>query len=539
MRYDLSQGWDEGALRRPGAPRQPHDPLVDLSTRRPRPGAESDDPANAGRGEVGERVVLGDQGAALILVVGIAGIVFAMVTTGIALAVAALGQSRHRSNFEQALVTAEAGVDQTLARLQFSYDNATGDGGDFPVPGTQAGAPCVDTPVDAPSGSNIASAAAEESWARQQLADLRGSHPECVVTTESGEYLVLKPKSQSTGPYRGYGRIYSIGWSPAHGASEAAERLVKAEYIFMPFKPAHAVLAGGDMRIESSAMVTVAAGFDEDLAGVHSNGTITTEGNPEVFGPVTSTESSTASSNRFHANPNGQVRQAGNVSVPTVNAAAFYRQAPNMDSLAVTAFGFWHDLCPDGTVRAYATNAEPCSNTVQYEGLTGVTYDSVDHEWTINRDAPIGVYYAHHADVTNGNGNASFANLTVVASAENPTDCADKRYGNVSWDHYDMRAPAVTNLFLYADADLVTDSNFAAGNSGYNGSAVQGGMFVAGDQLSLNTGSQSVVGAALAADQCDSGPPSENVIKNMTLYYDPQAKSPFTSIINQTLWLEY
>ena len=75
----------------------------------------------------------------------------------------------------------------------------------------------------------------------------------------------------------------------------------------MPYRPTHAVLTGGDTIIDSSTTVTAAYGVDPLLASVHSNATISTNGNPAVSGPVTSTAGSTANSNNFTANPGGDV----------------------------------------------------------------------------------------------------------------------------------------------------------------------------------------------------------------------------------------
>jgi hypothetical protein len=103
-----------------------------------------------------------------------------------------------------------------------------------------------------------------------------------------------------------------------------------------------------------------------------------------------------------------------------------------------------------------------------------------------------------------------------------------------------MRAPAFRNLFLLADADIETFSNFTAGNQGGGGSAVTSGMFIAGDQISLQTSSQGAVGSVIAGDRCTNSPMvTTNVVKNPAVYFDPDGDSPFSDIITTTLWLEY
>ena len=69
------------------------------------------------------------------------------------------------------------------------------------------------------------------------------------------------------------------------------------------------------------------------------------------------------------------------------------------------------------------------------------------------------------------------------------------------------------------------------------------GFFIAGDQMEMSTSSAGAYGAVIAVDQCDPAdglsPVDRNIIKNPSIYYDPNAQAPFTDIINNTLWLEY
>jgi hypothetical protein len=200
----------------------------------------------------------------------------------------------------------------------------------------------------------------------------------------------------------------------------------------------------------------------------------------------------------------------------------------------------WYDLCTDGTVKAWSQNG-PCTGTVNgTQSSIGWSFDSGSRTWVASRHSISGVFYVHEGNVDVGTGNAAIANITVIASSANADDCATKAYGNIRWDHYDMRAPAFRNLFLLADADIETFSNFTAGNVGTNGSAVVSGMFIAGDQISLQTSSQGAVGSVIAADRCTTSPMiTSNVVKNPAVYFDPDGDSPFSDIITTTLWLEY
>lgn len=478
-----------------------------------------------------------DDGVGIIVVLGISTFIMILIVTAAAMARNALGMSAQRTNFERSLAAAEAGVDTTLGRLQTAYDLYSSD---YPVPSTATARfpnpECNAAAVSAPT--EFATAAAERSWATAELEQLATQHPDCLVTTESGQYIVLKPSTPLvSGRYPGFGRVYAMAWSPSRAAPQASSRMVKAEYVFLPYSPQAAILTAGNLEIESSTTVSTAVGYEPSLAGVHSNGVITTQGNPTVYGKVTSTGASTASSNRFYSNAGGSVASAPTATIPKVNVRSFYFSAPNSDTAAMQ---MWYDLCPDGTVKAWSDGG-PCSGAVNStQGGIGWSYSSGSRLWTAGRNSVSGVFYVHEANVDVGTGNAAIPNITVIASSINAASCASKQYGNITWDHYDMKAPAFHNLFLLADADIETGANFTAGNRGLSGTAVTSGMFIAGDQISMQTSSEGAVGSVIAADRCATSPlVSTNVVKNPAVYFDPDGDSPFSDIITVTLWLEY
>ena len=474
-----------------------------------------------------------DQGVGMILVIGISLAVSLMIATAAVMTVNTLGQSKQRTQYEQSLAAAEYGIDSALAHLQAAYDASASDY-PIPAPGNEV---CDADVVDLPDFAG--DEAAEEAWARSQIETLANNDTSCVHSGTDGDYTVLKPEIAVTPNYQGYGTVYAMGWSPSRGAGGATERLVKNEYVFLPWEPGFAILAADDLVIDSSTYVSTVSGSDPSLAAVHSNGTVSTNGNPTVYGEVSSTESSTSGSTRFYANPDGNVTSQPEVSIPTVSARQYYFQADSTRS-------DWYDLCHNGgsgEVREYGSSG-PCTGTVIPNGPSAIgwSYDGSSRTWTISRNSVSGTFFAHEADINNGTGNASFANMTVIASALSWGDCATKSKGNIDYSHYDIAAPATPHLFMMADSDIKTHSNFTAGNTGTNGSAVQSGLFTAGDQIWMQTSSQGAVGSVLAAEQCDPGGSEVDgptTVKNPAVYYDPNADSPFTSIIRTTLWLEY
>lgn len=473
---------------------------------------------------------LPEQGAGMVLVVGFSAIALSLMATALMLATTSLERSRSRSNYELALAAGEAGVDTVLARVKLAYDT---DGSDFPVPGQQDGTLCDSAPISQSTSTD------EATWAREELLALASAG--CVEESTSGEFVLLKPIS--TRPSRG--RIYAMGWAPSQDVPGNRRRLIKIEYQVLPYSPSHAILTEGSMELQSSSLgVTGASGSSPGLAGVHANGSITATGNPWVTGRVSSTEPSTAVSTGFDSNQDigGSVAEVPRVTTPEVSAARLYRQAADLDPEAITS---WRDLCPPNTqrptftVRPYSPGG-PCTapDADVIAEPPGISYDVNSATWTIGRTAADGVYYAHESNITSGTGNYDFANLTLIASAANATDCNQKQYGNIQWDHYSITAPALAGTFMVADADIRTHANFSAGMDSGAGS-VQSGVIVAGDQIQLFTSSAGVVGSVITGDQCmTSSLVSQNVFQGVTIKYDPSLTSPFSSLMNQNLWLE-
>lgn len=489
----------------------------------------------------------GDDGVGLILVIGVAIFVFLIAAVAVGYALNGVAQSRNRQAFEKSLSTAENGIDFALGKVQESFTRL---GADYPIPATSTALDpspsCNAAVVNYPpsgdgAGGVFSSEAAERTWARTQLDAIAGVAG-CIQQGDQGEYVILKPPSANLK----YGHVYALSAMPSF-AHPSRTRLVKDEYIFMPYRPAFAILSGGNLDISSSTTVTSAAGTDPSLAGVHSNGVITGTGNPTVYGPVSSTGTSTVTSNRFYntANAGGAVTSKPTQQIPFISALGLYAQAATLDS---TILAEWYDLCPNGDVRDYSASG-PCTGAAAGANIAGGgnfrgwTFDLPSQTWTATRNVLSGTYYVDQGNVVNGSGNATIDHLTVIASASNPTNCSSKRYGNITWNHYALSRTASLGDWLVADSDLVTTSNFTAGQMT---APVSSGMFVAGDQIQMETSSQGAVGSVIAANQCATAPGAPNYglitssqVKNPAIYYDANADAAFTSVITTALWLDY
>ena len=393
-----------------------------------------------------------DSGLGMILVIGIMVFVAGLTVTASVIAQNGLGQSRERIKFEKSLAAAESGVDYALGHLQYAFDATHAD---YPIPAIGG------VPTDACSVASVEvpdlTVTDEKTWVTTQLRALANAHPECLLPANEGEAMVLKPTNPAGGPGIQYGRVYAMGWSPGYGEVGAVARTIKVEYVFMPYKPEFAILAGDSLHLQSSSPDVMGAyGVDPTLAAVHTNGELSTTGNPTVTGPVTYTGSASGSFSNFMG---GTAEQKAEIRIPRISAVAFYGQA---SSLHPAALATWTDLCPDGSARAYS-NSGPCTGaSIGSSPFHGWSYNSGQHRWTASKDTDSGTYFVHHANATSGNGNGSIPNITVIASATS-TDCASKQYGNIEWDHYDTPAPAFKNLFFMADGDLSATSNFYSG----------------------------------------------------------------------------
>jgi hypothetical protein len=484
----------------------------------------------------------GDAGYGLILVIGLMVVMTIMITTLFAIVQNSLSGSYNHQKFDAALATAESGIDQTLARLQHAYVYY---GADFPVPDTsttQDPSPvCSGNPstYKAPSGG-FASGNAERDWAKKTIAQMLAANPSCLQHGSQGDFAVLKPSNRQT--------VYSEAWSPSYGATNALTRLIKAEYLFSPYAPSNAVLTGCNLELDSSTTVQSVPGSDPTLAAVHSNCTVSVpQGNPTVTGPVSSTGTSGAASNKFTDNAGGKVTSTAEQSIPVISAREIYN---NQES---TYASNWYDMCPDGTVRSGSPSG-PCTggllSTLSVGGgqWRGFQYEGLKSDgsalWNLKSQAADGVYYFQGGNVEMGTGlgNPQSNAVSIIAAAANEGQCLPVG-GTISWDHDDITAPFITNLFMLADHNLITGSNFSAGGAPIAGT-VTSGMFVAGDQMDMSTSSNGAYGSVLAGDQC--APVSNDPyyipvdkIDNPSIYYDPNAKAPFTDIIDTTLWLEY
>lgn len=461
----------------------------------------------------------------MILVIGTATVIAALVAVTMAMAIQSLRSSREHVTFESALSVAETGVDETLSLINTAYNAA---------PSTTWVTP---SPCDWTITGTFASAAAERTAARSKLLSL-ATNSACRKQAGSGEYVAVHPTGKQT--------VYSLGFAPSYAKwisdpADSKTRLIKAEYIFAPYKPGQAVLTSGNLDFSGSLTVnTLNPSYPADI---HSNTNITGGGSGSLT--VQGTISSSGTNAMAGSCPSGVVACTQNQPlerVPAVSPRSVY------DKLAMTTSN-WYDLCPGGVIKVPASTG-PCTGALNVEqpsggAFHGWSYTAGDSTtvpvWTLQRQSGTttypGVYYVYAADAQVGdNGNdATVWNITVLsegakgadkpAGYSNPARC-DKYGGNLDWKLFTIQN-YLSGLIFDAEGTLSGTANTSA----------SAGFMWAGDNVNLHTSSNTLTGAIVSNNLCAAA--GGNTVQGVTVNYDQTIEGPVSDIIRTTLWLEY
>lgn len=447
-----------------------------------------------------------DDGVGLILVIGLSAVMAILITVMTTIAIRSLSSSSDHVRFEQALAAAEAGIDRELANIQEARNQVP--------PVTYTGtAGCV--PPAAPAGT-FASEASEKAWARSVLEALPSS---CTEDNGEGEFVAFKDPARQV--------VYSLGWSPERGLQGAKDRLLKAEYIFAPFRPGQAILTGGDLDFSGSVAVSAIAGLPADI---HTNSNVVGINNSlSATGALTASGTLSGCSSGVVG---GCAADQPEERVPVANPRAVYQD------YALTT-SQWYDLCPDGSVRSPSASG-PCQGSLiansPYNNWVFTAGDaSTPGQWVVDDAATQypGVYYVYGANAQLGdNGNSSQSvTLTVLAEATEPAGYSngatcDKYGGDITWKLFNVQNYLRGTLFI-AEGSLYGSAN----------SSASAGIMLAGDKIDLDTSSAEVTGSLIANNTCAAA--GDNQIQGMTVTYDQSVEAPVYSVVNTTLWLEY
>ena len=331
----------------------------------------------------------------------------------------------------------------------------------------------------------------------------------------------------------------STPWRGARSrtATGAKRRLIKAEYVFAPYKPTNAILTNGDIDL-SGSVDHERHGPDHPGERAHQRQRDRLQQQPR---------SSTARSRR-----RGPCRAAARSKVTgTCTAQQPRQELPVIGPRAVynsysAITPQWFDLCYQsgkGVVRRPASTG-PCTGTpvtdvgssgapVEFQGWSVALSSTGIPTWTLASGSSSypGAYYVYGGNVeVGGNGNSKEDRfVTVMAEAlptGGPANRCGKVGGDISWKLFQLR-PYLSGLVLLADGSLLGGANADAGP----------GLFVAGDKIDLKTSSSTIQGAIVAGNRCAAA--GTNAVQGITVTYDDTVEAPVNDVIRTTLWLEY
>jgi hypothetical protein len=451
-----------------------------------------------------------ERGIAMVSVVGMSAILFAIAAIVMTRNFSDYNQVRSDRRFEQAIQVADSGVDHTLFKVGANTAYTTGE----TVPDFAG-----DT-------------AAEEAWVLANVAD---AEPDCItsgcntlVTTPEGEWATIRPSNAEV--------IYSVGYVPTQ-ASPFKVRIIRAAYDYAPFVPSTAILTDGNLQLGGNATITGAGG------SVHANGNVTITGNStHVDGYVSAS---------------GIYTPGGTVGDP-VNSGGGKpkREVPLIDPRENYVLSEY-DLCPTGEIRAgpsYSvgdyppnTSGTPCGGPILPGVYRGWTFQGPDASkgavWKYNdQTAYDGVYYIYQgsAQIAGSPGTPALPwKVTIFAEATPSSGGEPEHCPHVGGDidaagGGDVKPNSKAQpLHLIAGRDLQM--------SGTPGNRWEG-VYAAHEQFELR-GNVEMNGVIIANDYCDSvgSPVTQNIINvggSAKLHYDGGMEVPLGRRIRTTHWNE-
>lgn len=443
-----------------------------------------------------------ERGIAMVSVVGMSAILFAIAAIVMSRNFSDYNQVRSDRRFEQAIQVADSGVDHTLFKVGATPTYTTGEtlpdfGGDKD---------------------------AEEAWVLSNAAD------NALVTTPEGQWATIRPSNAAV--------IYSVGYVPTR-ANPFKVRVIRAAYDYAPFVPSVAILTNGDLQLGGNASITGAGG------SVHANGNVIMGGTPSVSGYVSSSGTCAGCAGPGVGDPANSGGGKPAREVPLINPRENYGLSE-------------YDLCPTGEIRtgpSYAvadgnppnTSGTPCEGTILPGVYRGWTFQGPDASkggvWKYNdQTAYNGVYYIYQgsATITGNPGTAAipwkvtlFAEATPSGGGE-PGHCPHVGGDIDAAGGGDVRPNSKgLGLHLIAGRDLQM--------SGTPGNTWQG-VYAAHEQFELR-GDVQMNGVIIANDYCDTAgsPVTQNVINvggSASLNYDGGLEVPLGRRIRTTHWNE-
>jgi hypothetical protein len=421
-----------------------------------------------------------DAGIGLILVLGYAVIITIILTVSVATVSSLTKSSRSHISYGQAVDSAEAGIDQTLARLAHNANYATS-GVTVPTAWTD-GFPDPST---------------ERTWVLNSVTTALATQPSLLQKSSQGEFAAIRPTNAQT--------IYSVGWEPSR-ANPSRIRVLRNDYMFSGYSPSAAILTQGNVAISGSFSLASNAGTALP-PNVHSEGTITS----------CSSSVSKPAGTTIDAVGGGCGGTGASQTIPKVDPRGLY------DQLSNTYAAQWYDLCViSGVSQVRSPSTAPCTGTVLGSNR-GWSYDPSSHTWSASSPYS-GIYYAYQANINLTGVGA--ANVTVITEAQASASCP--LYGDVYIKQTQLTA-ALPFVGIYAGGNVSMDTQSAVGT------ADQPALVGAAKDLDMHTSSApGVTGAAIANNICG----GTNNLQGSAVTYDANMTIRSADLIRSTTQTE-
>lgn len=348
----------------------------------------------------------GDDGIALVMVIGTASVLVLLVLVLFQVTVRALGTHAAHAVRHTALDAADAGIDSALARLSADRTWTT--------------------------GHVLAAGPGEAAAARVALEALA---PTSRVSTPVGDYVILRPADRRV--------LWALGYAPSYERA-TSRRLVRVEYAFPRDRAPAALLTGRDITLSGNFEVRPGTGI---VAGVDVHSNLDVNGTASSVS-VTGGSFTASGVNRFVAAASGAPRRV----IPVIDPRMMYAGATDP-----SVQPFWTDLCPAGVTRHPA--AQPCTGAPKPRPA-GWTHSG--STWTQSSRGPDGVYYAFRSNVELKTGGS--VQQTIVTESSNNRGCPAFGDGTITVQKTLVHAylPSVT---LYSGGSV----SMVSGSGAYNG----------------------------------------------------------------------
>jgi hypothetical protein len=391
----------------------------------------------------------GDEGIGMILVLGYAMIITILIAVSVGVVNSTTRSGASHVQYGQAVDSAEAGVDQTLARVTKNANYSP-----------------AGSIIPAQWLNGFPDATTERAWVLATANSVLASNPALLQQTAQGEFLALRPVNVQ--------RIYSIGWQPSR-ANPKRVRVLRNDYIFSGYTPTDAILATGNVSLGGSFSLASNAGTALPPS-VHTEGLLT-KCSASVSVPDGTVFGSVGGSGGCGTPETSQT-------VPQVDPRALYTADSG------TYASQWYDLCPDGTARQ--PSSAPCLGT-PVGGTRGWSWSSSSSTWSTSGPQS-GIYYVYqaNADLTA----AGTPQVTVITEANNNLSCP-RVNGDIHVKQTQL-IPALPFVSLFSGGSVNLDSQAAVGDANHPGLVATQG------HLTMTTSSSpGIVGAVVTNNLCN------------------------------------